>query len=105
MAPVAAHEPVTVSCWSSGGAVHLLFGNLESGWMGDARFPRRVTVDVPRERLGVDPDRDVVGVPLNAEGPVVRDEAARGDPMVRLTVTVPPAGCLVLRLGLEETVR
>ena len=29
----ASHEPVTMSCWSSGGVVNVLLGNLESGWM------------------------------------------------------------------------
>jgi hypothetical protein len=37
-------------------------------------------------------------VPVNSDATPVPDEAAPDDPMVRLTVSVPPAGCLVLRL-------
>jgi hypothetical protein len=96
---VATHEPVTVSCWRSRGAVYLLLGNLESGWMGDARHPRRATVAVPRDRLGVEPGTRVVGVPVNVEGPAVVDEAGPDEPVVRLSVTVAPEGCLVLRLA------
>ncbi len=105
VAPVAQHEPVTVSSWRSDGAVYLLFGNLESGWMGDARFPRRVSVAVPRDRLGIDPNCEVTGVPVNGEAPLATDESEPGDPMVRLAVTVPPAGCLVLRLARAEVIR
>ena len=50
---VAVHEPVAVHCWRSGGSVHVLLGNLESGWMGDARFERRVSVVLPVARCGL----------------------------------------------------
>ena len=94
---VAAHEPVTVSCWRSAGAVHLLLGNLESGWMGDARFPRRVTVRLPRARLGL-PDGDLVAVPVNVEGPAVRPDPDPSAESLRFTLTVAPAACLVVRI-------
>lgn len=98
VAPVAAHEPVTVSCWRSGGVIHLLLGNLESGWMGDARFPRRVTLRLPRERLGLDPGTDVVCLPRNIEAPGIAPDADSSAEELRFTVTVPPAACLVLRV-------
>lgn len=98
--PVAAHEPVTVSSWRSDGAVHLLLGNLESGWMGDARFERGVTVRLPRARLGLDPAARYRAVPLNREAPAVEPETSPGldtDVLV-LRLTMPAAGCLVVRL-------
>lgn len=98
MAPVAAHEPVTVSCWRSGGAIHLLLGNLESGWMGDARFARRVTVALPRARLGLPARSDLVAVPLNVEGPAIAPDADSSPEVVRFSLTVGPAACLVLRV-------
>jgi hypothetical protein len=98
VAPVAAHEPVTVSCWRSRGVVHLLLGNLESGWMGDARFPRTVTVSLPRERLGLPLRADIVCVPLNVEGPAIAPDPDSPPDVLRYTLTVGPAACLVLRL-------
>ena len=93
---VAAHEPVTVSCWRSGGLVHLLLGNLESGWMGDSRFTRTVTVSLPRERFGFAPGAAYRAVSLNgAAAP-----HAIGDDGSALTITavVPAQGCAVLRV-------
>ena len=98
VAEVAAHEPVTVSCWRSGGAVYLLFGNLESGWMGDARFPRQVTVRLPRARFGL-PDGDLVAVPINRDGPAVRPDRDSTVERPGFTFTVAPAACLVVRIG------
>ena len=98
VAPVAAHEPVTVSCWRSGGVIHLLLGNLESGWMGDARFPRRVTLRLPRARLGLDPVTDVVCLAFNVEAPAIAPDADSSAEVLQFTVTVPPAACLVLRV-------
>lgn len=95
---VSAHEPVTVSCWRSGGAVHILLGNLESGWMGDARFPRRATVRLPRGRLGL-PAGDLVAIPINVEGPAVEPDDNSTVDMLRFTLTVAPAACLVVRIG------
>jgi hypothetical protein len=42
--PVAIHEPLTFLAWTSGGRLHLLLGNLESGYTGDARHPRTATI-------------------------------------------------------------
>lgn len=95
---VAAHEPVTVSCWRSGGAVHLLLGNLESGWMGDARFPRRVTVSLPLARLEAPIGTELVATPLNVAGPSVRPDPDSSPEVLKYTLTVGPKACLVLRL-------
>lgn len=96
--PVAVHEPVAVSCWRSGGALHVLLGNLESGWMGDARFPRQVRLRIPAARVGLDPTVPIVAVPVNVEGrplPVPVDPTSG---MLHLDLTVGPASCLVVRL-------
>lgn len=98
VSPIAAHEPVTVSCWRSRGSVHVLLGNLESGWMGDARFPRRVTINLPRARLGLGDGTDVACVPLNVEGPAIAPDADSSADVLRFTLTVGPAACLVLRV-------
>ena len=96
--PPAAHEPVTVSCWRSGGRIHLLLGNLESGWMGDSRFVRRVTVRLPRKRVGLAANTDYRAVRLNGDGPPLAPDSASDAATVAFTVEVPPQGCVVLRL-------
>ena len=96
--PVAAHEPVTVSCWRSYGTVHVLLGNLESGWMGDARFPRRLTVNLPRTRLGLSADADMVLTPANLDAPSIEPDASSTPDVLRFSLTVGPAACVVLRL-------
>jgi len=98
VADVTAHEPVTVSCWRSDGAVHLLLGNLESGWMGDARFARRVTVRLPRARLGLADGVELVARPLNVEAPAIAADQDSTDDVVRFSLTVGPAACLVVRI-------
>lgn len=96
--PPAAHEPVTVSCWRSGGNVFLLLGNLESGWIGDSRFSRRVTLRLPRQRVGLSPDTAYRAVIVNADGPSLAPDGSADSTTLVLTVDVPPQGCVVLRL-------
>jgi hypothetical protein len=94
--PPPASEPVTFSCWSSGGKVHVLLGNLESGWMGDSRFARRATVVLPRTRLGLSPRGAYVLQPDGGGAPLVALDAEAPD--LRFTVEVPPQGMLLARL-------
>ena len=58
VAPVPYHLPVTVQWWDEGDERWVLAGNLEAGWIGDARLPRTVQlrdgaavreIDVPAE--------------------------------------------------------
>lgn len=46
-----AHETISLHGWVSAGVMHLLLGNLESGWIGDSRFRRTVTVHLPRDAI------------------------------------------------------
>ena len=94
---VAAHEPVTVLCWRSGGAVHVLLGNLESGWMGDARFERRVTVVLPVERCGLSNGRSYGLRPLDG-GDLILPASGSGPAELRFDLRVGPESFLVLRL-------
>jgi len=96
----ASHEPLTFSCWSSGGVVHVLLGNLESGWMGDSRFGRTVTVVLPRARLGLDAEHEYH---LRAEGALAPVEAIDpGAAELQFTLTVPPQGCVLARLETNQ---
>jgi hypothetical protein len=94
--PPPASEPVAFSCWSSGGTVHVLLGNLESGWMGDSRFTRRVTLVLPRGRLGLDATTEYVLRPDGGGDAYVAQDAGAAE--LRFSVEVPPQGCLLARL-------
>jgi len=99
--PVASHEPVAVHAWRSGGALYVLLGNLESGWMGDARFVRRVTVILPRERCGLDADTAYVLRGVNAgvnDGALVAPDPGSPADELRFTISVDPEWFRVLRL-------
>jgi hypothetical protein len=95
---MAAHEPVTVGCWRSGGRIHLLLGNLESGWMGDSRFARRATVHLPRERFGLRRESSYRAVRINGDAPALSADPGGPPDMVSFTIEVPPQGCVVLRI-------
>ncbi|HEX2681453.1 MAG TPA: hypothetical protein VHQ03_09185, partial [Candidatus Dormibacteraeota bacterium] len=81
---VPAAQPIAFQCWKSGGRVHVLLGNLESGWMGDSRYARRVKVSLPRKRLGLDENKRYA-----LEGAA----ADASDEVLRFAVEVPPQGC------------
>jgi hypothetical protein len=51
--PVPYAQPVAFHLWRSGGQVHVLLGNLETGLTGDARTPRHVTLVLNRRHLGL----------------------------------------------------
>ena len=90
--PPPPNEPVTFHCWSSAGAVHVLLGNLESGWMGDSRFPRRVTVVLPRSRVGLDPAKRYLLNPDDGSPAIAALDPESAD--LRFAVEVPSQGCV-----------
>ncbi|WP_375385758.1 hypothetical protein [uncultured Microbacterium sp.] len=49
--PLPRHETISLHGWVSAGVLHVLIGNVESGWIGDSRYPRRVLVRLPEEFL------------------------------------------------------
>jgi hypothetical protein len=75
--PVAPHEPVTVQWWYTGDRCCVLAGNLEAGWIGDARTPRTVTLDIVESHGVVSGSR----------------------PPTTLTIDVPPEACVLTRLS------
>lgn len=94
--PVAVHEPVTVHIWRSRGIVHLLAGNLETRWFGDARFPRRVVVILPRARLALDAQ---TAYQLVVEGGgEARFTSEPFDAELRVELTVPAEGYVLARV-------
>ncbi len=105
--PPPAHEPVAVALWKSAGSLYVLVGNLESRWFGDARFPRRVVIELPRARLGLD-EGPYAFQPLDDPGfkltePRPSRSRIEADPssdaaVLRFTLVVGAEDCLVARL-------
>jgi hypothetical protein len=50
---VAMEQPIAVHYWKSAGTVYLLVGNLETGFVGDARLERSVSILINRSHLGL----------------------------------------------------
>ncbi len=69
---VAPHRaaPVAFHLWRSGGRVHILLGNLETGEFGDARTSRPVTLALSRHQLGLSEERYHLSR-IDASGPDV----------------------------------
>lgn len=73
--PPVHHLPVTVQWWCRADEVWVLAGNLETGWVGDARTPRRVELEVvTADGTVVIPHLDVPG-----DGCVVAGWGRRGE--------------------------
>lgn len=53
VAGLARPHPVAFHAWRSGGVVHVLLGNLETGELGDSRVARDVVVRLSRTELGL----------------------------------------------------
>lgn len=97
-APTALEMPATVQAWRSGGRLHLLAGNLETGWVGDSRTPRSVQVTVPAARLGMSIESvDVRQQPTVTGGGSVSVEKA-GDSLV-VTIGIAPSGITLVTIG------
>lgn len=47
LANVSTHEPTSLMAWLDSEELYLLLGNVESGWMGDSRFPRPAHIILP----------------------------------------------------------
>jgi hypothetical protein len=86
----AVHETVSIAAWIESSQLCILFGNVESGWMGDSRFPRTVSVTFPKELSQfqkLTPDSDPADV-----------DVFEGD-KVTVTVTVKPESMALVRIG------
>jgi hypothetical protein len=84
------HETLSIAAWIESDHLCLLFGNVESGWMGDSRFPRTTSVTFSKEfseyqKLAKDSDPAEVNV---FEGN-----------KVTVTVTVKPESMALVRIG------
>ncbi len=91
IAPTSAHEPVSLLAWEDSRAHHVLLGNVESGWIGDSRYPRNVTIMLP-------------AIPGRKWSTTAHTE--RGDTVKiidrSLSVVVPPESLLRLTIGFTD---
>jgi hypothetical protein len=86
--PPAIHETVSLHGWVTNGNFRILLGNLESGWLGDSRSSREVTLIVPKEFT------------TSLASPALQSRAGLTHAVVngRATVTVAPESANVLTL-------
>lgn len=94
-----AHAPIVVSCWRGSGQVHLLLGNLDSGWIGDSRWPR--TADLRLLLPGLLGDDPVIDA-WHSSSETSVPELRMHDDGAHLTVHVPPSGMVHLTLSPRE---
>lgn len=96
--PTTVEMPVTVQAWLSSGVVHVLAGNLETGWIGDSRTPRSVAVTFPADRLPFPVDRaHARRIATISGGGDARLERHRD--RVVLTLDVAPSGLTLATIG------
>lgn len=100
--PVALERPVTVQAWLSAGRIMVLAGNLETGWIGDSRWPRSVVLSFPAERLPFAPrDARVQSVPTRSPGGTARLEVR--DDGLTLTLDLGPSGLTLVSIAPEDS--
>jgi hypothetical protein len=88
--------PVTVQAWRSDDGVHILAGNLESGWIGDSRTPRTVELTLPRARIGL-PCGTVEATIESSSGSASVDVADDSE-TIDIRIDVPPSGCAIVHI-------
>jgi hypothetical protein len=93
-------SPVTVQAWRSDGVVHVLVGNLESGWVGDSRTSRVATITLPTARLGLgEGTLRVSAADMVVGGGAVQWHEENGG--LVLQVQIPASGCTLVRVEAE----
>lgn len=94
VADVTRPHPVVFHAWRSGGRVHVLFGNLETGELGDSRVPRDVVVRLALAELGLG-EGPVTLRRLDGLGGPDTLTAARSGAFAELRFTIAPESAVV----------
>lgn len=90
--------PVTIQLWKSAGTIYVLAANLETGWLGDSRTPRNVTVTIPYSRVGFDffsAHFHVFSLPSSPSG----IETFANSTEIKLSINVPPDGISLITIS------
>ena len=87
--PVATHEPTSLMVWLDPDELLILLGNVESGWMGDSRFPRIARITLP-------PALSQFSVLSDASHPATL--AIKPDGCVEIETSVPPENMALVRV-------
>jgi hypothetical protein len=96
-------SPVTVHIWRSAGSVKVLVGNLETGIIGDSRLPRKVTISLNMERLGISGYPDFVLESLQNAN-ILAPEPSSEIHTLRFVIEVGPQGFDLFRLVPERSI-
>ncbi|CAN5556427.1 hypothetical protein BH10ACT7_BH10ACT7_26980 [soil metagenome] len=100
--PTALEKPVTVQAWRSGGRVFLLAGNLETGWIGDSRTPRDVTVRLPHSRLPFPANTATARLEPTVTGGGAVTLERHSDHLV-VTLSIAPSGVTLATIGEKDS--
>lgn len=87
-------EPVAFHVWRSGGVVHVLLGNLETGELGDSRTPRHVVLGLSPSELGL-PAGGVTLRRIDGTGGPESLTAFPAPTMLRVELTLAPESAAV----------
>ncbi len=88
---VASHEPVVFQSWRNSRGVMILLGNVESGMVGDARWPRHVTVTIPEGLMSG-------SVTVTALRGQVMDQSTENG-LTRMSIVVPPESFALIQVS------
>lgn len=91
-------KPVTVQAWLSGGRIYVLAGNLETGWIGDSRTPREVSITLPQSRLPFPANTAVARLEPTVTGGGTVTLDLHPDHIV-VTLTIAPSGVTLATIG------
>jgi hypothetical protein len=89
-------QPIAFHLWRSAGAVYLLFGNLETGELGDSRTPRTFRVWLSRSQLELTAARHCLSR-VDEPGETVLPQN-EDDLWLTFDLTLPPQGSAVYRV-------
>jgi hypothetical protein len=91
---VARPAPVAFHLWRSGGAVHVLLGNLETGELGDSRVPRQVRIRLSVDELDL-PDGPLALRLIDGCGPELTPAEQVEPGLFEAGLTLPPESAAV----------
>lgn len=94
VAPLTRPEPVAFHLWRSGGRVHVLLGNLETGELGDSRVPRQVVLRLSPGELGLG-DGPVRLRRIDGDGGPAELDGTPAGGFVEVAVTLAPESAVV----------
>jgi hypothetical protein len=90
---VQAHETIVLQSWQIGSETFVLMGNVESAVVGDSRWPRKITLNVPKSN-----PKDVGARIVRGSGAILSTESGKNGSGSRICIEVAPESFTLLVL-------